>query len=128
MTSPADPRLVSRPQHAYEHRPKNPVLLAVDQEFGERASRAISSVRPMTSRNARRIVRGVNRDRGTSPEYPDIPPLYPRYFPTGLPPEHSQHDIERIAEEHSREDEALQEHKKPSLWKRLRGRRGHVTR
>jgi hypothetical protein len=81
----------------------------------------------MTSRNARRIVRGVNRERGTSPEYPDIPPLYPRYFPTGLPPEHSQHDIERIAEEHSREDEALQGHKKPSLWKRLLGRRGHVT-
>jgi hypothetical protein len=77
----------------------------------------------MTSGDGGRIVRGVSDNRGTSPEYPDIPPLYPRYFPTGLPPEHSQHDIERIAEEHSREDEALQEHKKPSLWERFLGPR-----
>jgi hypothetical protein len=70
----------------------------------------------------------VSKERGTSPEYPDIPPLYPSYYPryAGRPPEHSQHDIERIAEEHSR-DEVPQEHKKPSLWRRFLGRRGHVT-
>jgi hypothetical protein len=77
------------------------------------------------------IMASVSKDRGTSPEYPDVPPLYPRVYAGGLPPEHSQHDIERIAEEHSREDEALDEalqgHKKPSLWKRLLGRRGHLT-
>jgi hypothetical protein len=64
----------------------------------------------------------VSKDRGTSPEYPDIKPLYPAVKPTGIPPEHSEHDIERIAEEHRREDEALHRHKKPSLWKRFLGR------
>jgi hypothetical protein len=34
--------------------------------------------------------------------------------PTGLPTEHSQHDLDRISGERSREDEALQRHKKPS--------------
>jgi len=40
-------------------------------------------------------------------------------------PSNSQQDLDRIAGERSREDEALQGHKKPSLWKRLLGRRGH---
>ena len=67
----------------------------------------------------------VRKERGTSPEYPDIPPQYPSYYPRGggRPPE-SQHDIERIAEEHSREEAALQRDKKPSFWKRLLGRGG----
>ena len=87
----------------------------------------MSPVRPMTSRNARRIVRGVSKDRGTSPEYPDVRYTLDRWVPNGLSQEHSEQDIERIAEDHRREDEALQGHKKPSLWKRFLGRRGHVT-
>ena len=79
----------------------------------------------MTSDDGRRIVRGVSKDRGTSPEYPDVRYLLDRWVPTILPTEHSPHDMDRIAGERSREDEALQGHKKPSLWKRLIGRRGH---
>jgi hypothetical protein len=64
-----------------------------------------------------------NEQRGTTPEYPDL-----RHAstagPAGPPPEHSQHDIDRIAQERSREDEALHGHKRPSLWKRLFGNRG----
>ena len=44
--------------------------------------------------------------RGTNPRYPDL-----RHAstagPAGAPPEHSEHDIDRIAAERSREDEAL---------------------
>jgi hypothetical protein len=43
------------------------------------------------------------------------------------PPDLSQHDMDRIAGQRSREDNALQGHKTPSLWKRLFGRRGHLT-
>jgi len=39
--------------------------------------------------------------------------LLDRWVPTILPTEHSQHDMDRIAGERSREDEALQGHKKP---------------
>jgi hypothetical protein len=60
----------------------------------------------------------MGEERGTSPEFPDVPPLYPRYFPGGLPPEHSQREVAKIAEERSREDEALRG-KRPSLWRRL---------
>jgi hypothetical protein len=81
----------------------------------------------MSSGDGRRIVRGVRNDRGTSPEYPDVRYSLDRWIGTGLPPEHSEHDVDRIAAERSREDEALQRHKKPSLWKRLLGRRGQVT-
>ena len=62
---------------------------------------------------------GVAEERGPSPDYPDVAPLYPRYYPGGLPPEHSQHEVEEIAEERRREDEALHSHKRPSLWRRL---------
>ena len=34
------PSALSLPQHPDEHRPERPILLAVDQEFGEGASRA----------------------------------------------------------------------------------------
>jgi hypothetical protein len=64
----------------------------------------------------------VSKERGTSPEYPDVPPFYPRFFPTGLPPEHSEDDIDRIAVERGREDEALRGRKRRSLWRRLFGR------
>ena len=61
--------------------------------------------------------------RGTSPEYPDL-----RHAstagPAGPPPEHSEHDIDRIAAERSREDEALLGHERTSLWRRLFRRRG----
>ena len=65
------------------------------------------------------MIRYVSGERGTSPEYPDVPPLYPRYYAGGLPPEHSQPEIERIAEERSREDEALGKRHRPSLWRRV---------
>jgi hypothetical protein len=81
----------------------------------------------MTTGQRRRIVRGVRNDRGTSPEYPDVRYLLDRWVPTILPTAHSQHDMDRIAGERSREDEALQGHKKPSLWERLLGRGGHLT-
>ena len=64
----------------------------------------------------------MSNERGPSPEYPDVAPLYPRYYAGGLPPEHSQREVEKIAEERSREDEFLQRHKRPSLWRRLFGR------
>ena len=72
---------------------------------------------------AQRITSSVSKEPGVSPEYPDIPPQYPSYYPRGggRPPQ-SQHDIERIAEEHSREDEALHGKKRRSLWRRLFGR------
>jgi hypothetical protein len=46
MTSRADPRSVSLPQHADEHRPKYPILLAVDQELSgcQEAEVAIAGV------------------------------------------------------------------------------------
>ena len=60
-------------------------------------------------------------EHGPTPEYPDVAPQYPRYYAGGLRREHSQREIEQIAEERSREDEALQGRKKLSFWKRLRG-------
>ena len=78
----------------------------------------------MTWATARRIVLGVSGDRGTTPEYPDLRHLSTA-GPAGPPPELSQHDMDRIAGQRSREDDALQGHKKPSLWKRLFGPRGH---
>jgi hypothetical protein len=62
----------------------------------------------------------MSSERGTTPEYPDLRHLSTA-GPAGPPPEHSQHDMDQIAAERSREDEALQRHKKPSLWKRLLG-------
>jgi hypothetical protein len=59
----------------------------------------------------------MSTEHGPTPEYPDVAPLYPRFYAGGLPPEHSQHEIEQIAGERSREDETLQRHKRPSLWK-----------
>ena len=115
------------PQHPDEHHPKRPVLLAVDQQADDVRVAAMSPVRPMTSSNARRIVRGVSKGRGTSPEYPDVRYLLDRWVPTGLPPEHTEDEVDRIATERSRQDEALQGHKKRSQWKRFLGRRGHVT-
>jgi hypothetical protein len=47
--------------------------------------------------------------RGASPDYPDF-----RHGstagPAGPPPEHTEHDIDRIAAEWSREDEVLRSH------------------
>jgi hypothetical protein len=68
-----------------------------------------------------RILQAVSSEHGPTPDYPDVAPLYPRYFAGGLPPEHSPREIEQIAEERSRQDEALQGRKKPSFWKRLLG-------
>jgi hypothetical protein len=66
----------------------------------------------------------MSTEHGPTPEYPDVAPLYPRFYAGGLPPEHSQHEIEQIAGERSREDETLQRHKRQSLWKRPLGHRG----
>jgi hypothetical protein len=116
--------LVGFPQHPDYDRPERPVLLAVDQQLGGGASRAISPVRPMTSRNVRRIVRRVSRERGTTPEYPDLRRQdMSRFVSAAPPPDLSQHDMDRIAGERSREDDALEGHKKTSLWKRHLGRR-----
>jgi hypothetical protein len=61
-----------------------------------------------------------------SPEFPD--PLRQDLSiwpgPARLPTDLSQQVMFRIAGKRSREDEALQGHKKPSLWKRLLGRLG----
>ena len=35
---PTRPLALSLPQHAYEHRPERPILLAVDQQLGEGAT------------------------------------------------------------------------------------------
>src|SRR5215216_1888988 len=70
---------------------------------------------------AQRITTSVSKERGTSPEYPDLRHLSTA-GPAGPPPEHSQHDIDRIAGERSREDEALRGRKRRSLWRRLFGR------
>jgi hypothetical protein len=43
-------RSVSLPQHADEHRPERPILLAVDQELGDRRVR-LDSLDPKTSRH-----------------------------------------------------------------------------
>jgi hypothetical protein len=77
----------------------------------------------MTLSDARRIVRCVSKERGPSAEYPDVPPQYPSFYPLGHAADHSNRDVEQIAEGRSREDEALKGHKKPSLWKRLFSRR-----
>jgi hypothetical protein len=53
----------------------------------------------------------MSTEHGPTPEYPDVAPLYPRFYAGGLPPEHSQHEIEQIAGERSREDETLQRHR-----------------
>jgi hypothetical protein len=79
----------------------------------------------MTLGDGRRIVRGVSGERGTTPEYPDLRRQdMSRFVGAAPPPDLSQHDMDRIAGQRSREDDALQRHKKPSLWKRLLGRRG----
>ena len=82
----------------------------------------------MTSGDGGRIVRGMSGERGTTPEYPDLRRQdMSRFVGAALPPDLSQHDMDRIAGQRTREDDALQGHKKPSLWKRLFGRRGHLT-
>ena len=63
-----------------------------------------------------------------TPEYPDPRRLDMSRAGGAAPlPDLSQHDMDRLASERSREDEALHGHKKPSRWKRFLGRRGHVT-
>jgi hypothetical protein len=90
--------------------------------------RRLSAVRRMTSGDGGRIVRGVSGERGTTPEYPDLRRQdMSRFVSAAPPPDLSQHDMDRIAGQRSREDNALQGHKTPSLWKRLFGRRGHLT-
>ena len=75
----------------------------------------------MTLADGRRIVRGVSGDRGTTPEYPDPRRQDMSRAGGAAPlPDISQHDMDRIAGERSREDEALRGHKKPSFWKRLK--------
>lgn len=87
--------------------------------------RSRSALRPMTLGDGRRIVRDVSGERGTTPEYPDLRRQdMSRFVSAAPPPDLSQHDMDRIAGQRSREDDALQGHKKPSLWKRLLGRRG----
>jgi hypothetical protein len=51
-----------------------------------------------------RILQAVSTEHGPMPEYPDVAPLYPRYYAGGLPPEHPQREIEQIAGERRRED------------------------
>ena len=85
----------------------------------------------MTWADVRRIVRGVSGDAGTAPGFPDplLQDLQVWPGPAVLPSDPSQQlDIFRGGHERSREDVAQQGHKKPSLWKRLLGRRGHVAR
>jgi hypothetical protein len=56
----------------------------------------------------------MSKERGTSPEYPDIPPLYPNYYPryyAGGPP--SEHWAPRDS------DGDVQE-RRPGLWSRLK--------
>jgi hypothetical protein len=83
---------VALTQHPDEHRAQRPVLLAVDQEdyTGSSCGAGIAD-------NA-----SVSRDRGTSPEYPDVRYTLDRWVPNGLSQEHSEQDIERITEDHPR--------------------------
>jgi hypothetical protein len=64
----------------------------------------------------------VDEKRGTTPEYPDL-----RHAstagPAGSPTEHTQHDVDRISAERSREDQALREQPGRSWWRRLFHRR-----
>jgi hypothetical protein len=63
----------------------------------------------------------VSEGRGTSPEYPDVRYQLDRWVPNGLSPEHTEDEVDRMATERSRQDEALRSHKRRSLWKRLFG-------
>jgi hypothetical protein len=70
--------------------------------------------------HARHMVGGVSGQDGTTPEYPDLRRQDLSRAGGAAPlPDLSQHDLDRIAGQRSREDEALQGHKKPSFWKRL---------
>jgi hypothetical protein len=71
----------------------------------------------------RPIVAGMSDQRGTTPEYPDLRHLSTA-GPAGPPPEHPQHDIDRIAAERSQEDQALGDTPRRSLWQRLFHRSG----
>ena len=55
--------------------------------------------------------------RGTSPEYPDVRFLFDRWVPTGLSPEHTEDEVDRIAAERSAEEQALPPRR--PWWKRL---------
>jgi hypothetical protein len=46
---PVARKLARFAQHANEHRPKRPVLFAVDQELGEGTSRGVSQNSPILS-------------------------------------------------------------------------------
>ena len=62
----------------------------------------------------------MSGDGGPTPEHPDLRRQdMSRFGGAAPPPDLSQHDMDRIAEQRSREDDALQGHKKQSLWKRL---------
>jgi hypothetical protein len=54
------------------------------------------------------------QERGTTPEYPDIPPLYPSYYPRyyagGPPPEHCA----------PRDSDGDIQERRPGLWSRLK--------
>jgi hypothetical protein len=66
--------------------------------------------------HARPIVGGVSGEDGTTPEYPDLRRQDLSREGGAAPlPDLSQHDLDRIAGQRSRQDEALQGHKKPSL-------------
>ena len=84
----------------------------------------------MTWVDGRRIVRGVSGDAGTASGLPDplLQDLQVWPGPAVLPSDLSQQLDIRRGHERSREDAAQQGDKKPSLWKRLLGRRGHVAR
>jgi hypothetical protein len=71
------------------------------------------------------MVRGMSEEPGTNPEYPR--PQHMSLFWLSGPQPEAQHYLDQIADQRSREDEALQGHKRQSLWKRFLGRRGHVT-
>jgi hypothetical protein len=96
---------------------------------GSDPHRSRSAVRPMPWADGRRIVRGVSGDRGPTPGFPDPlrEDLLPWPGPAVLPSDLSQQDMFHIRRERSRDDKPQHGHKRPSLWKRLLGRRGHVT-
>ena len=63
----------------------------------------------------------MSKERGTTPEYPDPRRQDMSRAGGAAPlPDLSQHNLDRLAAERSREDEALQGHKKPPIWTRLK--------
>jgi hypothetical protein len=66
----------------------------------------------------------MSTEHGPTPEYPDVAPLYPRFYAGGLPPEHSQHEIEQIAGEVAGRTRLYRGTRGHLCGKRLLGHRG----